>query len=269
MNEDLEEIEIPADFNPLAQSENAHSNTLLNLNPDQKALATKTILDVRDCLQYLGQSIHNETVTVSNRYTCLGLATAALNRLKETLGGDEDINQDEKRRQMALRSANIEVHRLKDLLGKSVTTEAIAEKLKLLGRTVYEYWQEIGFSYCKYKLNCNWQSLLEVEFTVHLDKHVSTFSETPITEKQQIAAKIAELSKEMDIDNSSSSILDTTKNRKWITNKLRERFPNIRINGWENHCGTNPNDKEVYYIDRMTANIDITDIGDNHKEFKF
>ena len=269
----LSQIE-PLKIDPLvAATENHGSNELLELNPDTKVSSLESLKSSINALKFLHELVAKDTATVGVRHNTLGIVRSQLKHLENSLGAKDDIEQQEELKRNLLLQANSEIKRLREEIGKGVTIESIGSKLHQLDRTIYNWWQNLGFSYASTSLMPNHRgATFKVEFSVDLDRHISVHSSTPVTDKAKIDVKIADLGKELEITlsrNDDPYILDNTNNRTWLIKKFKERFPNCKIWKWESIAvrseSTTPQENE-FKILRVEVNIDMNDVGDTYEK---
>jgi len=256
------QIKVKEDDSPLRPTENHGSDEPLVLDADAKATSLKAINSVMGALSYLGERIQKDTAVVSTRYNTLGIARSDLRQLGNTLGAEADTAQEDELRLSLLRQANMENHRLRDELGKGVTVEAIGLKLYHMDRTIYNWWQNLGFTYSKSSIQAHSRGAsFQVEFSIGVERHISTMEEKPVTAKAKLDAKRESLGRELQIvyDGSEPYVLDNPNNREWIKNTLKARFPNCRIYKWES---ISIHRSDEFQLRHVEVNIDMTDVGD-------
>lgn len=252
----------PDDENPLRPTENHGSDEPLVVDADAKASSLKAIKGVMGALSYLGEMIQKDTAVVSTRHNTLGVARSDLRELGRILGAEADTEQENELRLQLLRAANMENHRLRDEMGKGVTIESIGLKLYQLDRTIYNWWQNLGFTYSKSSIQAHSQGAsFQVEFSVGVERHISTMEPKPVTAKAKLDAKRVALGKELQIvyEGSEPHVLDNPNNRAWITNTLKARFPRCRIWKWES---ISIHRSDEFQLRHVEVNIDMTDVGD-------
>lgn len=235
---------------------NHNDSTKIVLDADAKTAALREINEIYTGLKYIYDLIKEDECRVESRFNVLGVVDGRSKQLRKILGGDSDIEQTREVDLALLREANAEVHRLKELIGTQVGTEAVSHKLDSLNKIVYNWWtEENGFSYCLIKFggpNCL------AEFSPDIDRHVSRYSDTPVTDKQLLDEKITALSEIIDLtDDDAHHVIDNPDNRKWIIDALKKRFPSIKVYKIESHS---INQSEKYRLSRIHANFLITDI---------
>lgn len=213
---------------------NHHNDTPISLDEDTKAAALKKIQDSYQALAFVHDFIKSGSFTVSTRYNGLSLAQSHLDDVKKMLGADEDEKQKRENDRNHLRAANQENQRLREEMAKGVTAEAVGHKLYALKNIVYEWWKRLGFSYADGTFDAHGHGgSLKVNFRVNIDTHLDFLEkETPVTSRKKKDEKIENLSDVLDLYPESQNdlaVIDNPKNRAWVLNKLKTRFPAIRI----------------------------------------
>ena len=248
-------------------TKNSSSEEPLMLDADNKVLSLKLIKDTISALGFLHEIISKDNLSVGTRHNTLSLARYHLSDLENALGAKDDIEQEAELRKNLLRQANLDIRQLREQLGKGVTVEAIGNKLYQLDRTIYNWWKNLGFSYSKATLLPNYRGAnFDVEFTVRIQRHISSFETKPVSAKAEVDAKAASLEHQLEIADSKHSVdgivIDNPQNRLWITKKIREKFPNCRIVKWESHSSGD----DLFEIRHVQVYIDINDVGEEIKE---
>lgn len=241
---------------------NHHDDTPIELNEDTKAAAMKKCQEVYNALSFVHDFIKSGSFTVSTRFNGLGLAQSHLDDVKKMLGADAD---DEQRRASDLkhvRAANIENQRLREEMAKGVTSEAVGHKLYELKKFVSDWWETLGFSYSKGTFDAHGNGgSYKVEFSVNIDTHLDfKEKETPVSSRKKKDEKIENLSEVLDVyveGKYDHAVIDTPKNRTWLTNKLKTRFPSIRIFSIKS---ISIHRTELFQLREIEAYIDIEDI---------
>jgi len=250
-------------INPFAGTENLTSNEPLLIDADDRASSLESLNSIIGALSFLHELITKGTATVGTRHNTLGISRAELSQLEKFLGAKDDLKQEEELKKNLLRQANMEIHRLREEMGKGVTIEAIGSKLHQLDRTIYNWWQNLGFTYSSSKLQAHSRGAsFQVEFSVGVERHISSHESKPVTAKARVDAKRAALGAELEIIYKSDEpyVVDNANNRAWLTNKFKERFPTCRIWKWESISVHGLDD--IFQIRHVEVSIDITDIGD-------
>lgn len=250
-------------LSPFASTENHSSDEPLLIDADATASSLKSLSSIFDSLSFLHDMVKKGTATISTRHNTLGIARAELGRLEKFLGAKDDLQQEEELKKNLLRQANMELYRLREEMGKGVTVEAIGSKLYQLDRSIYNWWQNLGFTYSKSSLHPHFRGAsFHVEFSVSVERHIGSMEDKPVTAKARVDAKRAALGAELEIVYNSDEpyVVDNANNRAWLTNKFRERFPTCRVWKWESISAHGMDG--VFQIRHVEVNIDMTDVGD-------
>lgn len=250
-------------LSPFASTENHSSNEPLLIDADARASSLESLKSIIGALSFLHELITKGTATVGTRHNTLGISRAELSHLEKFLGAKDDLKQEEELKKNLLRQANMEVHRLREEMGKGVTIEAIGSKLYQLDRSIYNWWQNLGFTYSKSSLQPHSRGAsFHVEFSVSVERHIGSHEAKPVTARARVDAKRAALGAELEIVYKSDEpyVVDNANNRAWLTNKFKERFPTCRIWKWEAISAHGLDG--VFQIRHVEVNIDMTDVGD-------
>lgn len=253
-------------ISPFSSTRNSGSDEPLLIDADTTAVSLEAIKETIGALSFLHDVVHNGTATVGIRHNTLSLSKAYLERLEGYLGAKDDQKQEDELKNNLLRQANTELHRIREEMGKGVTIEAIGLKLYQLEKTIYNWWQNQGFSYSKSQLNPNYRGAnFLVEFSVRIERHISSMATKPVTAKARVAAKCETLGKKLELvyDGDQSFVIDNLNNRKWLTNLFKQRFPTCRILQWKSMSCYK---LDVFHIRDVEVNIDMTDVGDVFEE---
>lgn len=247
----------------LESTENHSSNEPVILDADAKATALKKVQSAYHALSFLNEMITKDSLTKSIRYNTLSVASHDIKDLIKSLGGDEDLKQEDDLRLKNLQRANAEVHRLTAELGKGITKEGVSVKIGQMCQEVEEWWKSLGFGYSKGTIS-GWRngSSMTFEFNCHIDMFMSTMEEKPISKKAKLKERQEEMGKELILipEQRGSDMmvtLDCPENRQWIVNKLKERFPSIRFHKWESHF---IHGSEDFQITSLHANFPVEEI---------
>ena len=247
----------------LESTENHSSNEPVVLDADTQASALKKIQSAYGALNFLNEMITKNTLTKSIRNNTLSVTSHDVKDLIKSLGGDEDLKQEDDLRLKMLQNANAEVHRLTEELGKGVTKEGIGVKIGQMCKEVQDWWSSLGFGHSKGTIT-GWRNCasMTMEFNCHIDMFMSTMEEKPISKKAALKERQEEMGKELILipeERGSDMMvtLDCPENRQWIINKLKERFPGIRFHKWESHF---IHGSEDFQITSCHANFPVEDI---------
>lgn len=246
---------------------NHSDDTPIVLDEDAKAAAMKKFQEVYNALAFVHDFIKSDSLCVSTRYNGLGLAQSHLEDIKKMLGAEADDAQRRESDLKHLRDSNMENQRLREEMAKGVTSEAVGHKLYELKQIVSNWWETLGFSYSKGTFDAHGHGgSYKVEFSVNIDTHLDYKErETPVTSRKKKDEKIENLSDVLDVyieGRYDHAVIDTPKNRTWLINKLKTRFPSIRIFSVK----SNAMDADLFQIREIEAYIGIEDIEEEENE---
>ena len=248
---------------PFSTTENHSSDLPLLIDADTKEASLDSIKSIIGALSYLHELITSETAKVSTRHNTLAISRGQLKQLEKFLGASDDLQQEEQLKKNLLREANTEVYRLREVMANGVSVEAIGNKLYQLDRSIYNWWQNLGFTYSKSKLQPHFKGAsFIVEFSVGIDRHVGIDNPKPVTARTRKNAKFVALGQQLEIvqTNDDPYVVDSPNNRIWFTNKIKERFPTCRIHKWE--AVSVMRQEDVFQIRHIEVMIDLIDVGD-------
>lgn len=249
-------------LNLFSSTENSKSDDLVLISADNRENALESLKDIIQSLDVAYQHILKNKLVVSTRHNCLGLARSQFKRLEKFLNASEDIEQEKELDVSLLRLANDECHRLRKEMGKSVSVDSIGMKLYQLDCTIKDWWKDLGFSYCTSNLCPHSRgATFQIDFSINVDKHIGTFEKKPVTKRAELKAKKELLLNSLDIvgNKYDTYVIDNEKNKNWIVNNFKTRFPNCRIFKWELHV---EHENDLCYLTHVHVNIDMKDVGD-------
>jgi len=245
---------------------NHSDDTPIDLDEDTKAAAMKKCQEAYSALSFVHDFIKNGSFTVSTRFNGLGLAQSHLDDMKKMLGADTDDEQRRDSDRKHMRATNEENQRLREEMAKGVTAESVGHKLYELKQTVTNWWEQLGFSYSKGEFDAHGHGgNYKVNFSANIDTHLDFRErETPVTSRKKKDEKLENLSEILDVyaadghvRKSDLAVIDTPKNRLWLTDKLKTRFPSIRIFSIKSISIHNT---DLFQIREIEAYINIEDI---------
>ena len=238
----------------------AHDETIVELTPDQQAVALEAAAEISGAAIHLHQMIEAGTLSVALRYACTGVIEHQLERLRHALGSISDDEIEAKLKANLLRQANLENHRLREEMAKGVTAEAITQALRPTSDIVYKWWTGLGFTYMQGHFEA-WHGggAFVATMSCHVDRHVSTFEDKPITAQSVIEKRLAEMARELVMVGTGSDrhVLDTPENRRWICQRLLNRFPNAR---WRETRSMASSELGRHWLREIVVAIPLTDI---------
>ena len=232
------------------------------LNPDEKAFTLNQIVRSTDALKWLYESIEDDSVTTEHRKIVLGIFKHTFENIGKKLGAEADEQESRETTLQILKAANEELDLMRKQRADSVSVDSIGKKLHFMSKSVYNWWQNLGFVYSESSINTNsYNSTLEVKFSTLVEEKIRSFmEETPITSQAKLEKRKENLQKKLKLFNSNQSgliVVDNAKNRKVLSFLLKKRFPNCRIYKIES-----VDYGDVFGIRYLHVHIKLTDVGD-------
>ena len=210
----------------------AHDETIVELTPDQQAVALKAAAEIVGAASHLHELIKAGTLSVAMRYACTEIIGRKREDLRKALGSISDDEVAATLKANQLREAHLENHRLREEMAKGVTAEAITQALRPAVDIVYKWWTGLGFTYMQGHFEA-WHGggAFKATMSCHVDRHVSTFEDKPITAQSVIEQRLAGMARVLEMDGSGSDrhVVDTPENRRHVADQLLARFPHCRI----------------------------------------
>lgn len=248
----------------LYQMPENHSKTdLIELSPDDRARVLSKIKSAVGALSHLNDEVKVSKCKVCTRHNTLYIVQHALRDMGEALGHEDDQKQNDESTLIHLRAANQEVHDLKQKLGQGITNHAAGLRLGQICSSIYDWWQELGFSYSKQSVSASkWGASIVCEFSVDVDRFVGSMDPTPVTSQAKLDKKKDYLAESLFLvpeerHSDRLVVLDCPENREWILTQLRTKYEKIRIHNIHSRCVHGTQD---FCIWKIEANISLEDI---------
>ena len=239
---------------PISMGSSHDDETPVELNDDQLAVAKKEIGELWMVLKALNDHIENDTFTVSIRDSHCGCLEAFATRLNKAVGHDGDLETKRFEDTKYVREANIEIRRLEGLVGSSRGFDGVPDMIGLMRDNFRTFWTEGPCGCLVYDQPGHgangagsgegggfFPARGELWYTAELVPGFNEFdrsmSDTPVSDKRNQRNWLEEIGQEVDLYQESRStrdaqMLDTPKNRAYVENRLKERFPSLVINAW-------------------------------------
>ena len=231
----------------------------MELNQDQKVFVQKQINQLHDATSHLNTLIKEPKLDKTNIHTILSCLEYYITDINKKLGYDLHLVKQMEERSIEIRAKNIEITKLKNRLGKS-NLNNVAENAKVIIDYITGYWKDLGF--CLVEAHINQYGNIKCEMSCSIDFYESTFTETPVSDRQEKLLKLEEMRKSFDIHYEDKSshypcLIDNEKNRKLILAYLKEEFPSARICRYES---SSINRSEYFQIRKIHTYIDVVDV---------
>lgn len=234
-----------------------NNDTKVILNADQKAVAQKTLKDMFLAVRQLHEWINNDNLTQDMAGILPSLIESHFTDIAKQLNYESVLTKEKEERHQQIREENQRIRDLERQLGENKPIDGLKEQLYLLANIVSDWWNEHGFHHVsdeKFTEHGHYTA----RFCFMLD-YISTFSETPETDKKSKKQRIEELINEgweifYEENGRSPKLIDNDNNRAKLTQLIKSRFPSSKIVKTRNWCTDNANvftfrDIEIYIYD--------------------
>lgn len=235
-------------------SVSSDDETLVELNADQLEVAKKEVGELWMVLKMLHEGIEKGTLTAGLRNTYCSCLESFATRLNKAIGHDSDLEKQHMENAKFVREANIEIARLERLVGSSRGLEGVADMLTLMRDNFGTFWRDecpcgcLVYDTPGYGAGGGrgdgggfYPSRGELRYTAELapgfNEFERSFSDTPVSDKENQKNWLDEISQHLDLYRNGSSsrdaeMLDTPRNRAYVTKLLQDRFPSLVVNAW-------------------------------------
>lgn len=225
---------------------------LLQLSPDEQAVALRHLAALLDAAHYLQNQIREGQLTEDMCASLLGLCEFSLVDVCKVLGYKADLAADLEQRHGEIRAANIRIRELEQQLGSSRTTDGLKELMQRLRENVCRWWKQDGFGHV-HDFSLEGYGACKVELSCMLFGPDDRHGDTPVTARQRYVEWLAALPYDLyqDPREHEPDILDTPRNRTLLVELITHRFPSARITAWRNRpANRQGNDSwELFQID--------------------
>ncbi|WP_059051392.1 hypothetical protein [Paenibacillus senegalimassiliensis] len=227
------------------------------LNPDQKVVALKTLKDMFFAVKQLHDWVSEDNLSQEMAGVLPHLIEGHFSDMSKQLNYESVLTKEKEERHQRIREAYGRICDLEKQLGENKPIDGLKEQLQLLASKISDWWNKYGFYHVSDAMFTEY-GLYKARFCFMLD-HLYTFSETPVTDKQNRKQRIQELIEEgWDIyyeeGGRSPKLVDNDNNRSRLVKLIRTRFPSAKIGRTRNWCTDDENvfvyrDIEVYIYD--------------------
>ncbi|QZN77358.1 hypothetical protein [Paenibacillus sp. DR312] len=202
------------------------------LNPDQKAVALKTLKDMFFAAKQLHDWIDTDALSREMAGILPSLIESHFTDISKQLNYESKLTKEKEERHQQIRAANMRVRELERQLGESKPIDGLKEQLRYLASTVSDWWNKYGFHHVSDE-NFTEYGHYTARFCFMLD-HLSMYSDTPVTDKRTWKERIQELIEEgWDIvfqdGRRSPQLVDNDNNRARLVKLVQSRFPSAKI----------------------------------------
>lgn len=227
------------------------------LNPDQKAVALKTLKDLFFAAQQLHEWINKDSLSQEMAGILPSLIESHFADIAKQLNYGSKLTKEKEERHQQIREANTRIRELEKQLGENKPLDGLKEQLRHLATTVSDWWNTHGFYHVSDE-NFTEYGQYTARFCFMLD-HLSMYSATPVTDKRNWRERIQQLIDEgwdiiFEDGRRSPQLLDNDNNRMKLVDLIQSRFPSAKIiktRNWQRNeeTGFVFRDLEVYIYD--------------------
>jgi hypothetical protein len=237
------------------------------LNEDQKVKLLKDTKDLFFAAKQLHDWLEKGTLAKDMSSVLPSLIESHFVSISNALDYESALVKEHEQRHVEIRRANQRARDLEQQLASSKPIDGLAEQLHGLERIVYDWWKEEGFNHIS-ETTFTGHGSMRIEFSFMLDTHTSALiDDKPVTNVKKKANKINQLIErgfelEKEDENSRSwNVLDTSNNRRLLTEMIIDRFPSVNISKIDAWAKGGRNNNEKWTIWRLEAYIhDLRDI---------
>ncbi|MEK5358827.1 hypothetical protein [Paenibacillus sp. FSL L8-0709] len=201
-------------------------------NPDEKAVAQKTLKDLYFAAKQLHDWITEDNLTQEMAGILPTLIEGHFTDISKQLNYESVLTKEKEERHQKIREANTRIRELEKQLGESKPVDGLKEQLRFLASTVSDWWNKYGFHHVTDE-NFTEYGHYTAKFCFMLD-HISMLSDTPVTDKRTWRERIQQLIEEgWDITfidgKRSPQLIDNDNNRSKLVTLIHSRFPSAKI----------------------------------------
>jgi len=241
------------------------NETKMSFTDDQKAVLLKALKDIQYANGQLYGWVKNDQLTEEMSRTLPTLIESYFSEAAKLLNYESHLLSEKENRHVEIRKANETIRELKEKLGSNKSVDGLQEQLKVLSNKVRDWWNAEGFNHVTdYKFDP--YGGYHVKFSFMLDMRRSRLSsKTPVTDIRKTDEHVQYLRDRgfqfADFEDDRSEklkLIDNQNNRLLLTEMLKERFPSIKIESWDNKSSYSNDD--IFIIWHVDAYI--YDLGD-------
>lgn len=238
----------------------------VHFSEDQKAVLLKALKDIHFSNSQLHEWVTKDELSEDMSKTLPSLIESYFSEVAKVLNYESHLLSEKQKRYEDIRKANQTIHELKEKLGSSRSVDGLAEQLKHLSGKVSDWWKREGFNHVSEQKFLTYGGF-QVEFCFMLSsRYFRSTSDTPISDERDTQEHIEHLRNmgfefaDFETDRCEKlHLIDNQMNRTMLTKLLKERFPSIEINSWDNKCSySNPDIFTIWHIEAFIR--DLSDI---------
>lgn len=201
-------------------------------NPDQKAVALKTMKEMLFAVKQLHDWISTDELTQEMAGVLPSLMESHFADISKLLSYDSTLLKEKEERHERIRQANNRIRELEKQLGEQKPVDGLAEQLECLTRIISDWWNRHGFHHVS-EAHFTRAGFLNVKFSFMLE-YLSSYSQTPETDRRSRKERIAELEEagwtiHHEEGGRSPKLVDNDNNRTRLIKLIQSRFPSAKI----------------------------------------
>lgn len=218
----------------------------MKLDKDQKALQERHLKEIYGSLSFLKDYSSYEEESIHTGLSCLESYVEELGKL---FNFESAATKRKNEIYVEIRAANNRIRELEDQIGKEANAEICAQFLKVKYQEIQRWWGNLGLGYIH---DIYFYSHGIVKCIFHPNLSSSHYSDTPVTDKenlQQLAERYMAEGLICIFNNHDYRVKNCDSSRKWIYDKLEERFPGIKVSKTETLYITECKDEVLWHIE--------------------
>jgi hypothetical protein len=236
------------------------------LDEESNASLSKALKDINMSSSHIQNLINSGNLDQKTSATMVTFLENQFLTIAKLLDYDSHLIKEATSRYVDIKKANEKIRELKEKIGSDKPKDGLQEQLKYLHNVVNEWWNEEGFNHtseAKFYPNGG----LQLEFCFMLEhRRGKRENGVFLTEKRNKKEHIQYLKDkgfEFHENSTDSSeqlhLIDKQSNRNLLAKMLRDRFPSIEIQSWNNKVSYS--DGDIYTIWNVDASIyNLSDI---------
>lgn len=248
----------------------------MKFNEDQKAVVEREIKSAYSSLATLLEWVKTDSLREDMKETLLKLVDNYMRTVKETIGFTGEESEREKETTESIgQYYQKQIADLEKALENQQSITSISANVELVFKKLDKWWDIEGFNYIREK-QITAGGFVKLELGFMLDSFTSSYSKTPISDKEELRTKVQYL---MDKGfrftpkkrGYGLDVIDNDSNRNLLEKLIKESFPSAKIWSFNNHLRRTNKEKDDHFILRgVEITIpEMTDIENLKVEEKF
>jgi hypothetical protein len=218
--------------------------------------------------QEVHRSIQSGRMPLDHIHNCVGLIEHHLCDIAKLVKFDGTVTREAEMRYARIRELNAEVRTLKKQLGQATPLDGLGALITDIDDKMSKFWRGMGFSFPDVQFG---KYSIKATFRVRFEMHASDMSNKPFSIKQLRQARAEEIEKAgvetaYIRDEREMSFFDSENNRTYFISLLKDAFPDIRIEKFQNRLARDGGTKmsgvaaDRYFIESIETNINYSDL---------